>query len=203
MATIVIDIELTRALWVANYPGTDDDFSVLVDLPADGPVVFEGSGNTHLYPVDYDGVHAEGLDFIPPETPEGGTLVSLVPWVVAHTEDGPSISIEEDTSGWGYSPPPTLSPFLYVHSDLGPIFDTFPADTDPDEKIVCSGGALGEEGFQQVAMSFTEWGTGTTTKIVMSRFGWRYTFETPDPPPPASGEGDLAVRRHFPRSRRD
>jgi hypothetical protein len=175
------DVYLTRGRVIANPPGTADDLDYFHNLPADGPVVFktttDGYG-TYLYPVEYDGLPAWEFGFVPP-TPDGYVLASVTPFIKAHTANGSQAPITVDTSSWGYHPPPTKSPYLLTNASQPLIFDTFPAGSDPADVILCGSARSGEQ--NQSALRSEKWnGTATTCDIVLSAYGWRYTF-TPSP----------------------
>lgn len=180
--TIITDVYLTRARIVANPTGTAYDLDYFHDLPADGPIVFHPyptKGPTYLYPVQYDGQDALPPYTFTPATPSGYVLTDIRPFLVAHTTDGTQSTITVDTSGWGYHPPPTKTPFLTTNHSRVLCFDTFPAEVDPADPIVCGDGIapLSNEQYQAALVSGLQWPTAVPAcQIVVSAYGWRYTF---------------------------
>lgn len=175
---IVRDIFLTRGRVVANPTGTENDLDYFVDFPA--TVTFHAQaelGPTFMYPVQYDGHDAWEFDFVP-ATPDGYELTDLRPFVKAHTEGGSQTTITSDTSGWGYFPLPTKTPYLLTSASRPLTFDMFPAGSDPDDVIVCEEGIapLSDEQYQSALRIEREFGTTPTADIVLSEYGWRYTF---------------------------
>jgi hypothetical protein len=182
---ITVDVMLTRGRLLrheADGSGTD----VFINLPADGPVSFElnaldstdNDQGTYLYPVEYDGLDATGTAFIPP-TPAGYELVDIRPFVKAHMLGGAQDTITADTSGWGYHPAPTLSPFLQVFGSPDYLtFGALPATTDPAEPIACAAAST-TEGYQD-PLTIQKWYSPVPPPwltdprtIRVSEYGWR------------------------------
>jgi hypothetical protein len=181
MATLDIDVMLTRALLVRNAPGTVNDLNEYVDAPFsidEDPT----KTATFIYPIEYEGIPVIDPDTgltnpaIYPDTPAGFTLTTLTPVIKAHLTDA-AVSIGEDTSGWGYSPPPSNYPFLLVQG-IDIAFDTFPVGSDPTDLIVAGASTtLDNEAFQSPVYMLYGFSPTTVPHVIVSEYGWRFTYE--------------------------
>jgi hypothetical protein len=184
-----IDVPLTRGRHIQHEEdgSTTDEF---LDAPLDVTFTWNAySGGsalsgTKLYPVEWDGQPADGSAFIP-ATPAGMALDEIRPIVKAYLTGGSPDTITADTSGWGYSPPPTLSPYLLTDASSPLTFDTFPT-SEPADPIECGAGfTLADEQFQS-ALAMAVWLPSLTPpystdprQIVLTYWALRFFYSTP------------------------
>lgn len=182
---IFIDVPLTRARLTGNVGGTDvDEF---IDLPDAWPVTFEATiggavppyPSMFLYPVDWDGVTIGGGNEFIPTPPEGYEIADCRFAVKGHTTGGSVSAIGVDTSGWGYHPNPTTTPYLVSSTSFSPCMNGFGTD-DPGEWIEGAAWLLSNDQYQG-NLHFEHWYSPTPppwysvpVKIVMTEWVLRF-----------------------------
>jgi hypothetical protein len=139
---VVIDVPLTLGRRIeyatdGTFTTTDVGLPVTFDTTIYPTPTDDHIQNTYLYPLEWDGLDATTLDFVP-ATPAGYGLATITFAMTAHLTGGTADPITVDTSGWGYTPPPTESPNIVFGSGGGPLFDVFPSS---DAEVVS--GAMG------------------------------------------------------------
>lgn len=188
---ITTTVPLTRGrLQFYDADGTHND--TFIDLPTSWPVTFDLTvypdptddhiSTTILYPVEWNGHDCTGTDFIP-ATPDGYELSEITPVIKAYRTGGAPDTITDDSSTWGYSPAPLLSPYLLTDAANPLTFDTIP-DAEPTDPIVCGAGfTLDDEQFQS-GLQFGKWWdfigappyASESRAIVVTYWALRFTY---------------------------